>query len=136
MFVSCKEIEPLLAYTIKDRQKHRDETFFYWHKRAKKVMWGNNKELTEQMIVWRKQRKEGTLIIQPCNNCTKIIQGKTWYILVVQQQKDNEIEHTGFDPLGLGFDEGAYVVTGFIYIFKHEANRDATYKYVMGLPKN
>ena len=135
-FVSTNDMKSLLARTVKDRQKPRDETFFFWHKKGKVVCWGNNKELTEQMMAWRKQRKEGTLIIQPCNNRTKIIQGKTWYILVVQQVTDGEIDNTGFDPLGLGFDEGAYVVTGLIYIFKHEANRDATYKYVMGLPKN
>lgn len=132
-FVSTKDMKALLARTVKDRQKPRNETFFFWHRQVKQVMWGNNKELTEEMICWRKQRKEGTLIIQPCNNRTKVIQGKTWFILVIQQLKDSEIEDIGLDVLGLGFDDGAYVVTGLIYIFKHEANRDATYKYVMGI---
>ena len=132
-FVSTNDMKSLLAETVNDRQKFRDETFFFWHRQLKLVMWGNNKELTEQMICWRKQRKEGVIKIQPCNNRTKTIQGKTWYILVAQQLKDGEIENTGIDPLGFGFDEGAYIVTGLIYIFKHEANRDATYKYVMGI---
>ena len=132
-FVSTNDMKSLLAETVNDRQKFRDETFFFLHRQLKLVMWGNNKELTEQMICWRKQRKEGVIKIQPCNNRTKTIQGKTWYILVAQQLKDGEIENTGIDPLGFGFDEGAYIVTGLIYIFKHEANRDATYKYVMGI---
>ena len=136
MFVTTKEQKQLLARTIKDRQKPREETFFFYHRKAREVMWGNNTELTEQMMIWRKQRKEGTLMIQPCNNRTKIIKGKTWYILVVQQLKNGQIEDIGIDTLGLGFDEGAYLVTGIIYVFKHEANRDATYKYVMGLPKD
>jgi hypothetical protein len=136
MFVTTKEQKQLLSRTIKDRQKSREETFFFYHRKAREVMWGNNTELTENMIAWRKQRKEGTLMIQPCNNRTKIIQGKTWYILVVQQLTDGIMDDIGIDPLGIGFDEGAYLVTGLIYVFKHEANRDATYKYVMGLPKD
>jgi len=33
--------------------------------------------------------------------------------------------------MGLGFDEGMFIVDGLIYAFKDEANRDMTYNYIM-----
>lgn len=119
-----------LKAVVKDRQKTRGETFFYLHRLTDTIMWGNNDELTEQMKLWRKQRKEGVCKIMEYNNHMKKIQGKEWYILVVQHTEE---WRDSIDPVGLGFDDGAFVVSGLIYCFKNIKNRDATYKYVMGL---
>ncbi len=114
---------------LKDRQKTRGETFFFRHAIQDKLMWGNNVELTEQMKIWRKQRKQGVIEIHEYNNHTKKIDGTDWHILVVQQTGD----YLGpIDTLGFGFDN-VFMVSGFIYCFKRIENRDATYKYVMGL---
>ena len=107
---------------IAEGMKHTYESFEF--------MWGNNVELTEQMKIWRKQRKQGVIEIHAYNNHTKQIDGTDWHILVVQQTGD---DLGPIDTLGFGFDNGAFVVSGFIYCFKSIHNRDATYKYVMGL---
>jgi hypothetical protein len=107
---------------VAEGMKHTYESFEF--------MWGNNVELTEQIKIWRKQRKQGVIEIHAYNNHTKQIDGTDWHILVVQQTGD---DLGPIDTLGFGFDNGAFVVSGFIYCFKSIQNRDATYKYVMGL---
>ena len=129
--ITSAEMRALLRRTIGDRQKKgREETFFFWHDKAHQVMWGNNPELIEQMKIWRKQYKNKQIKIMPYNNITKQIQGENWYILTVQNYYEKPCNPC---RLGLGFDGGAYLVGGCTYIFKHEHNRDATYKYVMGV---
>ena len=93
------------------------------------MCWGNNDELREQMKLWRKSVKKGDLLIREFNNKTFKIKGIDWYIMVVQDTAGN----IGVDKIGLGFDDAQFLVSGYIYVFKHKANRDATYKYVMGL---
>jgi hypothetical protein len=128
--ITVKQQVAELKHHLKDRQKTRGETFFNHHRNKDGLMWGNNEELTEQMKIWRKQRKDGIIKIMDYNNHTKMIQGQEWHILVVQ---DVEEWHNSIDPVGLGFDDGAFLVSGLIYCFKRIENRDATYKYVMGL---
>jgi len=127
--VSTKDKVAELKEHVKDRQKTRGETFFFRHATQDELMWGNNDELREQMKIWRKQRKQGVIEIHDYNNRTKQIDGKDWHILVVQQTGD---DLGPIDTLGFGFDS-VYMVSGFIYCFKRIENRDATYKYVMGL---
>jgi len=127
--VSTKDKVAELKEHVKDRQKTRGETFFFRHAIQDELMWGNNDELREQMKIWRKQRKQGVIEIHDYNNRTKQIDGKDWHILVVQQTGD---DLGPIDTLGFGFDN-VYMVSGFIYCFKNIKNRDATYKYVMGL---
>ena len=119
-----------LKAMLKDRQKTRGETFFFHHRKQDHLMWGNNEELTEQMKLWRKQRKDGIIKIMDYNNHTKTIQGQEWHILVVQHTEE---WRDSIDPVGLGFDDAVFLVSGLIYCFKRIENRDATYKYVMGL---
>ena len=126
------EMRKALKWVLNDRQKKgRGELFFCYHRMAKDFMWGNKEEATEQMKIWRRQKKEGILHMNPKNNVTKLINGTTWYILVVQQgSSPATIQPIGVDRLGLGFDD-IYLVDGFIYCFKQQANRDAIYNYVM-----
>jgi hypothetical protein len=73
-------------------------------------------------------RQNGKLVIEEENNQTVKIQGREWYILVVQPTNDNDCS---IDPMGFGYDDGAFMVSGFIYHFTRKENRDAIYKYVM-----
>ena len=128
--ISTKNMTAMLKMVTEDRRKTRGETYFFYHQGKKDFGWGNNNELREQMKIWRKQRKDGLIEIHDYNNHTKQIQGKDWHILVLQQTGD----YLGpFDPSGFGLDDGVFLVSGYIYYFKRIENRDATYKYVMGL---
>ena len=128
--ISTETMIPLLKRVTEDRRKSRGETYFCFHQKAQDFSWGNNDELREQMKIWRKQRKDGLIEMLECNNHTKKINGTEWHILVLQQTG----EYTGpFDPSGFGLDDGIFLVSGYIYYFKRIENRDATYKYVMGL---
>jgi hypothetical protein len=130
IIVSTDEMKALLSRTIGDRQKkERGETYFFHHRRANEMCWGNNDELREQMKIWRGGVKKGDLIMREFNNKTFKIKGIDWYILVVQSPTGD----IGMDKIGLGFDDAQFLVSGYIYVFKHKANRDATYKYVMGV---
>jgi hypothetical protein len=132
MAFSIKAIRKSLQDTIADRQKSRNEIAFAYHRKANDTMWMNKTEMIEQMKLWRKQKKKGILHLNPYNNQTKVISGKTWYIFVVQQGADpDNLKPIGPDPMGLGFDEGMFIVDGLIYAFKDEANRDMTYNYIM-----
>ena len=126
------EMHKALKWVLNDRQKKgRGELFFCYHRGEKDFMWGNKEEATEQMKIWRRQKKEGILHMNPKNNATKLINGTTWYILVVQEgSSPATIKPIGIDRLGLGFDD-PYLVDGFIYCFKQKTNRDAIYEYVM-----
>jgi hypothetical protein len=94
----------------------------------------NQAEMTEEMRRWRQLRKEGRIKIEEYNNKLRVIEGinstlngKKWYVLTIQPIKDE----VAIDPFGL-FVLG-YMVSGYIYAFDKEENRDAVYKYVMGI---
>ena len=128
--VSTENMKAMLKRVTEDRRKSRGETYFCFHQGVQDFSWGNNDELREQMKIWRKQRKDGLIEMLECNNHTKKINGTDWHILVLQQTGD----YSGpFDPSGFGHDDGIFLVSGYIYYFKRIENRDATYKYVMGL---
>lgn len=130
--MSCKQVQRILKNVVQNKEKN--DVCFSLIRRVADISVFNNEEMKPQQIAWKKLRKEGKLVIQPCNNIAKIIGGKTFYILVVQPTDETgEITNAGIDPLGIGFDEGAYLVSGYIYIFKKEINRDSVYKFVMGV---
>jgi hypothetical protein len=116
-----KELESIVA----DRQKKRGETFFMYHVILKQPSWGNNEELRDQMKIWRRQKKQGFLNIDTGNNREFMIGGKKWYTLVVQ---DKDLEKNRIDPLGFGV---GFLVSGMIYWFISEVNRDTVVSYVM-----
>ena len=85
---------------------------------------------------FRKQRKEGTLTILEANNKTKVLgnkylNSKTFYFMVIQDPDENK--NPQCDPMGLAVKDGAFIVSGWIYAFKSKTNRDASYKYIMGI---
>ena len=127
-FYTRTGIAEALKETMADRQKSRGETWFCYHQAKQQKMWGNNEEMTEQMKIWRQQQKNGKLMMEEENNQTVKIQGREWYILVIQPTNDNDCS---IDPMGFGYDDGAFMVSGFIYHFTRKENRDAIYKYVM-----
>jgi hypothetical protein len=119
----------MLHFVINDmRQK---ETTFTYKKNEGRMCCLTNEDIKSEMKRWRQLQKQGKLVIQPCNSYDIKIKGKDWFVLTVQACKDNDIEDTGMDPIGLAMDVGI-LVTGYLYFFNNKSNRDATQKYVMG----
>jgi hypothetical protein len=119
----------LLTTINRGRDKTRKETFFYYHRRMEDTMWGTNEELIVELKSWRKQKRENTLTIDEENNNEFVIDGRTYYTLVLTElDADGEAKDIGLDRLAIGV---SYFVDGLVYWFVAKANRDATYKYVM-----
>jgi hypothetical protein len=128
--ITPAQMKKTLKDLVKDRQKTRGETVFCFNQYANKFQWQNNEEMKEQMGIWKRQRKSGLITIQEGNNHTKMIDGKEWYILVVQP---TDLTKCNIDRSGFGLDNEVFMVSGFIYYFRRIENRDIVYKYVMGL---
>jgi len=126
--VSCKEIKKALKWVIDDKQK--GEIGFCYVRHLNDYSFYNREQMGEQMKVWRKLVKEGTLVIQEANHRSPTIHGKQFYTFVIQTA-DLDAHPMEIDRLGLGFDDRCFLVSGHIYVFKTEANRDSTFKYVM-----
>jgi hypothetical protein len=121
------EVRNLLKVVIDGRRKSDGETVFYWHKGTKQVCWNTNEEMREQAKLWKQDMKKGNELQCLEDNCqTKLVNGKEWYILVV----GHKTEDFGIDPLGMGIDDGSFVVSGMIYWFKHKASRDTIFAYL------
>jgi len=128
--VTSNEARGLLKTIVKDREKKRGETCFYYHRGAKEAMWANNEEMRKQAKDWKKQMKGGDKLQFLEANCqTKLINGEEWHILVC----GHETKDLGFDPLGFGFDDCQFIVSGFIYFFKHKESRDTIFKWLTKL---
>ena len=130
IILHCDKQKTLLEELVADRQKSRNETFCYYHRIAKQLMWGNNEEMKDQMKAWKKQHADGDLTIYDDNNHEFVISGKTYYTLTITAVSDGEAQQCGFDPLGVGVH---HFVDGYMYWFVHKENRDAVVKYVMEL---
>ena len=63
------------------------------------------------------------------NNKEAIVNGQTWYFLVVQPYKNGKMVECAMDPFGLMI--LGEMVDGYVYAFKLKHNRDAIYSYVM-----
>jgi hypothetical protein len=123
-----ESVEKQYAYAISDRRPN-EICITYIH-RLHGFSWFNKTIMNKQMKLWRKDAKENKIKMGLYNNkTTKDEQNNTWYILVVQEYCDGEMEECNFDPMGL-FIMGE-MVSGFMYAFQSESNRDAVYNYVM-----
>ena len=110
--------------------KQHGEICMFLHRDANDLCFYNKVQLNETMRNWRKLRKQGIVEILECNNTdTCRINGKQLYTLVLQSPNGP----MGMDPTGLGWDDNAYLVDGYIYYFRQKLNRDMVYKYVMGI---
>ena len=83
----------------------------------------NDKEMNQQMLLWKDLIKRGKLEVLECNNITREIHGKQYYFLTVTPIGQD----ANFDPIGLAI---GFLVNGYIYGFRREANRDAVFNYL------
>jgi hypothetical protein len=83
----------------------------------------NDKEMNQQMLLWKDLAKKGKLEVLECNNITRTIHGKEYYFMTVNPIGQN----ANFDPIGLAI---GFLVNGYIYGFRREVNRDAVFNYI------
>jgi hypothetical protein len=121
------EVRKLMKTIVGGRRKSRGETCFYWHRGVKQVNIANNDEIRDQAKMWKKSMKEGNRLQFLEHNCqTKLVAGEEWHILVCGHHTSD----FGIDPLGMGIDDGCFIVSGLIYWFKHKESRDAIFAYL------
>ena len=121
----CKQQKKELERVVADRNKKNGETCFTFNVALDTPMWLNNESITSDMKRWRIQKKEGVLTIDERNNREYEINGKKWYTMVIQDtiEKNNRI-----DPLAVGV---GFMVSGMVYWFKSEENRNTAVSYIM-----
>ena len=119
MIINARNIKQVL------KEMKPTETFFRYYHKEGTVKYNTNYELVDEVRMWRRQCKQEIIKIREVNNLTKTIEGKPYYILVIESTESN----WRFDPIGLGFDEEC-IINGIIYVFKREKDRDAAYKYI------
>jgi len=122
-----------LATVIENREP-TDIVFFYHH-HFERYCVGNKEEWQGEMKRFRKMRKEGNLEVLECNNKTFTVgddkKNKTLHFLVIQDTDSDK--NPTIDPMGLAVKDHTFIVSGMIYAFKSKTNRDASFKYIMGL---
>ena len=107
--------------------KQQGEICMFYHRELKDVCFNTKEFVTADMKNWRKLRKQGKIEIKETNHRECKINGKQYYILVLQNGA------MSIDPTGMGWDDKQFLVDGYIYYFQKKANRDMVYKYVMGI---
>jgi hypothetical protein len=106
-------------------------------------------EITENMKLWRKLRKQGEITMPENQNICIEIDGNKFHILAIRHGDDDNDSVPAADPTILSWDPetipktdlwkgviGKYMCQyseGYLYYFKSEKNRDMVYKYVMGI---
>jgi hypothetical protein len=110
-----KEVRRMLKAVVQGRRKSEGETVFFWHRERKECGWNTNEDMRQQAKIWKKQMKQGVpLEFLEHNNQTKLVNGEEWHILVCGHAD------YAIDPLGMGIDDGIFMVSGYIYWFRHK----------------
>jgi hypothetical protein len=127
-YATTEKSTKMLHFAINDLREK--ENCFTFHRSWGRMACLTNENVKEEMIRWKKMRKEGKLVIQPCNSHDIKIKGKDWFVLTVQPLENNDVEDVGLDPMGIAQEVGI-LVTGYLYFFKSKKNRDAVQTFVM-----
>jgi hypothetical protein len=98
---------------------------FTWHQTANEWQWCDDDLLKSEFKRFKKLVKAGKLHTQSANNIVEELNGQKWYSLVIQ--------HTdGIDRyMCIGsFKLFNFFVSGLVYWFSRENNRDAMFEYL------
>lgn len=99
---------------------------FTWHQTANEWQWVDDDFLNDQFKTFKKLVKAGKLHTKSVNNTVHELNGRKWYSLVIQPTDDTDGENMCIGSLKLF----KYFVSGFVYWFSRETNRDAMFKYL------
>lgn len=113
------------AAAIADRQTKRGEICLYFVHDKRQTAWCNKAEIQEECKRFRNLVKKGVLTMREENNTTLEIEGKKYYVFVVQHTDE---ECNNIDPLAIA---NGFMVSGWVYFFPAKHNRDVLFKYIM-----
>ena len=110
---------------------------FTWVKREQAFGVLDAEEMAFEMKHWRNLAKEGVLAMIKQNNQEITFNGKKFWTLCVQSYKGGAIDtENGFNVIDVGGsvfggDDNFRMVSGAIYGFTSEVNRDLAFNYTM-----
>jgi hypothetical protein len=135
----------VIKNVISDQRK--GEMCWTLRQSVKDITYLNKYEMTENMKVWRKLKKQGEITMPENQNISVKIDGNKFHILAIKSPYEDDSVPAA-DPtiatwdretipktdLWKGLTTGYFEYsTGYIYYFKSQNNRDMVYKYVMGI---
>ena len=113
--------------TVALADKRQGEVCMCYVRQLDDTSWYSQEQIKQQSKQFRQQRKSGKLTLREDNNGTMELGKKTFYYFVVQHTKP---ECDMCDPMALA---NGLIVSGFVYYFTNQYNRDVLYKYIMGI---
>jgi hypothetical protein len=116
-----KDIVPSFRNFMREKKK---AVCFTYHHYQEELNWLDPNEYTEQMKQYRKNFKEGKIIVREQNNTEQKINDVSWYSLVIQDVNGYIGSCSGSLKL-FGF-----LVDGFVYWYPNKQNRDNMYKWL------
>jgi len=106
-------------------KKEGNEIAVCFNREHKVFNYINNIEMKEQLKSWRKMIKQKQIEILNGNNLKLCdLRGRPFFILVITPTDEN---YNMIDPFGMLLN---YMVSGFIYAFDSEKNRNECYNYL------
>ena len=124
--IHTRDVKKQWNIALKDKQT---DICICWNHSHRCFSWLSAADMQQQMKMWRKQAKQDTMKICAYNNRDVDVDGKMWYIMIVQPYKDGDLDDCNLDPAAMSI--FGIMVDGYCYAFEHKENRDKTYKYVM-----
>jgi hypothetical protein len=118
--ISREQIKTLYDYAWKCMET--SDIAISWQREHNAFQCLRQQDITKQWSKWSKHIQKGEIDALAINNVTKTYEGKTYYLMVVQPNINDPL----IDPFGivlLGF-----AVSGYIYAFFKEDQRDKFYK--------
>ena len=106
-------------------KKEGNEIAVCFNREHKVFNYINNIEMKEQLKSWRKMIKQKQIEILHGNNLKLYdLRGRPFFIFVITPTDE---KYNMIDPFGMLLN---YMVSGFIYAFDSEKNRNECYKYL------
>ena len=94
----------------------------YFHA-ARDCCWYDANIMQKQAKQWKEQIKKGIVRVDKDNNQTVEMEGKNYYVLVIQSA--DEDKEDPIDPIGVAY---GFLVEGYGYYFTSKKQRDVVYK--------
>ena len=110
------------------QQRFSAKIMTYNHK-INEWTWMDDEVYYRQLKTFRKAYKYKKLQILDCNLCQHMYNGKKWYSITIQP-----IDKTGEVTSDMCIGSCKifnYVVSGYVYYYKHKTDRDNAYNYIM-----
>ena len=109
----------------KCNESPKTDICIYLHEKTDIFCCMNINEIHHQMRIWKQEIISGNLFVFKENCKTKTINRVMYHLLVIQGPGT-----TVMSKAGMLFDDCFFCVGGWIYLFKHEKNRDDVFNWL------